>query len=68
MINIEGIECDVTIKLHEEEMVYEEKYIFGPVGDKENDLVSIPIAFLNKGLDMFDYDQVKEINITIRKD
>lgn len=67
MINIEGIECDVTIRLHDNNMVYEEQYIFGPVGDKEEDLVSIPVAFLNKGLDMFDYDQVKEITLKIRK-
>lgn len=67
MINIEGIECDVTIRLHDNDMVYEEQYIFGPVGDKEEDLVSIPVAFLNKGLDMFDYDQVKEITLKIRK-
>lgn len=68
MINIEGIECDVEIKLQEEGMVYEEHYIFGPVGNKEDDLVSIPIAFLNKGLDMFDYDNVKEITLKIRKE
>ena len=60
--------CDVSIELNNEAQKYEEHYTYGPTGEKDFDLIGTPSAFLKNGLDYFDYDNVEEINIKIKRE
>ena len=64
----QNLACDVNIKLNNEAKEYEEHYVYGPTGDMDFDLIGTPTAFLKNGLDYFDYDNVEEINIKIKRE
>ena len=63
-----NFECDVKIKLNNGGMTYEESYVYGPTFDKQFDLVGTPIAFLQNGLDWFDYKDVEEFELRVRRE
>lgn len=60
--------CDVQIKLNNGGLTYNESYIYGPTFDKDFDLIGTPVSFLKNGLDWFDYKDVEEIELKIRRD
>lgn len=64
-IQIENLECNVHIKLKNTPLEYDERYVYGPTLDKEFDLVGTPGAFLSKGLDMFEYQDIQEITVNV---
>ena len=66
-IQIENLECNVKIKLKNAPFDYDERYVFGPTLDKDFDFIGTPGAFLAKGLEMFDYHDIKEITLTTFK-
>lgn len=67
MIEIKNLYCSFEIDLEKdgEEFKHLDEFCYGPTGDKVFDLVSTPAAFLQNLLEVFDYDIIKEINLTI---
>ena len=63
-----NLACDVEIRLNNGGLTYNESYIYGPTFDKDFDLISTPTAFLKNGLDWFDYKDVEEIVLKVRRD
>ena len=63
-----NLECDVKIKLNNGGMTYNEHYVYGPTFEKEFDLITTPSAFLKNGLDWFDYSDVEEFEIKVRRE
>lgn len=63
-----NIACNLKIKSNNPNIEdYEETYMFGPSGDKNFDLIGTPSSLLKKDLDCFDYDDIEEINVSIKR-
>ncbi len=60
--------CDVEIELKDNYPKYQEHYVYGPTGDVSFDLVGTPGAFLQNGIDYFDYESIQKIQLTIQRD
>lgn len=43
------------------------EYLYGPTNDKEFDLISTPVTFLERFLEKYDGQDIEEIMINIRK-
>ena len=61
-----GMKCIVKIKMEDEALNYKRSYVFGPYGCKDEDYIHIPMSFLQKGIDMVEYDFIKEVTIKIK--